>query len=90
MVKRFGGVEKYDVCHSYALNLDPQKCLWFYYYGELGEITSKMFYLVYSRKEKNVVFTPDIHGSHGFAVSRDHKRLLLGGGYKDNESVYFV
>ena len=69
---------KCDIWHCYALNLDPQKCLWFYYYGRYDEREGH-FHLVYSNKEKMAVFTPEITGSNGFAVSRDHKRVLLGG-----------
>ena len=86
--KRIWCNRRYDIWHCYSLNLDPQKCLWFYYYGHCDDDKENVFHLVYSKKEKNVVFTLDIKGSYGFAVSRNHKKLWLGGGYEDKNSVY--
>ena len=80
--------KKQDIWHAYAMNLDPYKRLWFYYYGVNEEDYDTLFFLVASRKEGNLVFAPDIRNSRGFAVSRDYKRLYMGGGYKDESSVY--
>ena len=79
---------KYDIWHTCAMNLDPMKRLWFYYYGSLNEDYDTMFHLVCSRKEGDLVFAPDIRSSRGFAVTKDYKKLFLGGGYKDESSVY--
>lgn len=79
---------KYDVWHCYALNIDYNNLLWFYYYGRFNDKMDNIFHLVCKNKRLDAVFTTDIEGSDGFAVSADYRRLLLGGGYRDKESVY--
>lgn len=86
--KRIWTNRKYDIWHCYSLNLDTRKCLWFYYYGMRDNNIDKLFHLVCSRKDGDYVFEPDIDGSDGFAVSRDYRKLFMGGGYDDYQSIY--
>lgn len=80
--------KKYDIWYCYAMTLDPCNRLWFYYYGSYNNNYDRKFHLVFSKKGGDVVFSPDIKGSDGFAVSRDYKKLLIGDGYDDRASVY--
>lgn len=86
--KRIWKNKKYDIWHTYAMNLDPHKQLWFYYYGHMDGDRENMFHLVCSRKVGDYVFKPDIKNCRKFAVSEDYKKLWLGGGYRDENSVY--
>ena len=79
---------KYGIWYCYALTLDPCKRVWCYYYGSCKDDYSSHFHLVCYKKDGDLVFTPDIKGSDGVAVSKDYKRLLLGGGFRDKEAVY--
>jgi len=65
--------EKYSICDCYAINIDEQDNLWFYYYTD--------FNLVKTDYNSDIVYTPNISGSHGFLLSKSQTALLFHKGY---------
>lgn len=64
-----------DICDCYAMNLDKQNNLWFYYYTK--------FDLVKTDYEKHWIFSPGINGSYGFLLGQDGVSILFQDGYRD-------
>lgn len=57
----------------YAMNLDDEGNLWYYYYDE--------FHLVRTDFHKKVVYQPDVAGAAGFLLTADSRHLIFDGGY---------
>lgn len=63
-----------DICDCYAMNLDAQDNLWFYYYTE--------FDLVKTDYEKHWTFSPGINGASGFLIGQNGVSFLFQNGYR--------
>lgn len=68
-----------SICDCYAMNLDAQENIWFYYYTD--------FNLVKTDYENYWTFSPGISGSTGFLLGKDGVSILFQGGYK-NQKYY--
>lgn len=65
--------KKYPIYDCYAMNVDEQGALWFYYYDE--------FQLVKTDFIRDTVYHPGSEGSSAFLINRSHTGLLMNGGY---------
>jgi len=63
----------HDICDCYAMNIDDNNNLWFYYYID--------FSLVKTDFKSEIVYSPKISGSHGFLISKSQTALLFHRGY---------
>lgn len=66
--------EKYGIMDCYAINVDEQENLWFYYYADDD--------LVRTDFEKDIVYHPEIEGMTKFLITKG-KQLLCDGGYNN-------
>lgn len=66
--------EKYWIMDCYAINVDEQENLWFYYYADDD--------LVRTDFEKDIVYHPEIEGMTKFLITKG-KQLLCDGGYNN-------
>ena len=74
--------EKYSICDCYAISLDEEENLWFYYYDE--------FRLVRTNFKEDLVFEPPIEGSGAFSVAPSGDTFLFQGGYQEHNKFYFL
>lgn len=70
----------HDICDCYAINLDLEDHLWFYYYSD--------FNLVKTNYESETVYQPDISGCSGFLFHAQEDLILFDRGY--NQHGLFV
>jgi len=64
---------EYDICDCYAINLDRQDRLWFYYYTE--------FMLVCTDYQRDIKYRPGISGSGAFLVHPKGQQIIFDAGY---------
>lgn len=74
--------EKYSIYDCYAISLDEEENLWFYYYDA--------FRLVRTNFKEDFVFDLPIEGSGAFAVSPSGDTFLFQGGYQKRDKFYFL
>ena len=74
--------EKYPIYDCYAISLDEEENLWFYYYDE--------FRLVRTNFKEDLVFDLPIEGSGAFAVAPSGDTFLFQGGYQKHDKFYFL
>ncbi len=74
--------EKYSIYDCYAISLDEEENLWFYYYDE--------FQLVRTTFKEDLVFEPPIEGSGAFSVAPSGDTFLFQGGYQEHNKFYFL
>ena len=72
--------EKYSIYDCYAISLDEEENLWFYYYDE--------FRLVRTNFKEDLVFELPIEGSGAFSVAGN--AFLFQGGYQQRDKFYFL
>lgn len=66
----------HDICDCYAINIDDEDALWFYYYRE--------FNLVKTDYISETVYNPQIKGCNGFLLSKKQQALLFQKGYHES------
>jgi len=71
--------EKYGIMDCYAINVDEQENLWFYYYMD--------FDLVRTDFEQDFVYHPEIEGMTKFLITKGNQ-LLCDGGYNNYGQFY--
>ena len=74
--------EKYPIYDCYAISLDEEENLWFYYYNE--------FRLVRTNFKEDAVFELPIEGSGAFSVAPSGDTFLFQGGYQKHGKFYFL
>lgn len=74
--------EKYSIYDCYAISLDEEENLWFYYYDE--------FRLVRTNFKEDFVFELPIEGSGAFSVAPAGNAFLFQGGYQQRDKFYFL
>ncbi len=74
--------EKYPIYDCYAISLDEEENLWFYYYDE--------FRLVRTNFKEDLVFDLPIEGSGAFAAAPSGEKFLFQGGYPKHDKFYFL
>ena len=74
--------EKYPIYDCYAISLDAEENLWFYYYNE--------FRLVRMNFKEDFVFELPIEGSGAFSVAPSGDTFLFQGGYQKHNKFYFL
>ena len=74
--------EKYPIYDCYAISLDEEENLWFYYYDE--------FRLVRTNFKEDFVFELPIEGSGAFSVAPSGDTFLFEGGYQKHGKFYFL
>ena len=74
--------EKFSVYDCYAISLDEEQNLWFYYYDE--------FRLVQTNFKEDLVFDLPLKGSGAFSAASSGERFLFQGGYQKHEKFYFL
>ena len=74
--------EKYPIYDCYAISLDEEENLWFYYYDE--------FRLVRTDFKEDLVFDLPIEGSEAFSVAPSGDTFLFQGGYQEHNKFYFL
>jgi len=74
--------EKYPIYDCYAISLDEEENLWFYYYNE--------FRLVRTNFKEDFVFELPIEGSGAFSVAPSGDTFLFEGGYQKHGKFYFL
>lgn len=62
---------KYPIYDCYAMNVDDEYNLWFYYYDE--------FKLVKTNYRKDIVYQPEISGSGAFLITKNGRCLIFDG-----------
>ena len=72
--------KKYPIYDCYAMNVDEQGALWFYYYDE--------FHLVKTDFKRDVIYRPKAEGCSAFLISRSHTALIMDGGYGRHSQFY--
>ena len=73
---------RYPIWDCYAINIDEQNNLWFYYYGE--------FNLVKTDFESDCIFQPGLRGSGAFLITKSQSGILMEGGYEERDSWKFI
>lgn len=61
------------IADCYAMNVDEQDNLWFYYYTE--------FNLVKTNFQTEMVYQPKISGSSSFLIMKSHRGVIMDSGY---------
>ena len=74
--------EKFSIYDCYAISLDEEESLWFYYYDE--------FRLVWTNFKEDLVFDLPIKGSGAFSVVSSGEIFLFQGGYQKHDKFYFL
>lgn len=69
------------ICDCYAMNIDEQEKLWYYYYDAFELVQTDL------RTEK--VYKPQVHGSSGILVTADAANVIFDGGY-DHSNEFVV
>lgn len=72
--------KKYPIYDCYAMNVDEQGALWFYYYDE--------FHLVKTDFKRDVIYRPKAEGCSAFLINRSHTALIMDGGYGRHSQFY--
>ena len=72
----------YSICDCYAMNLDDQENLWFYYYDEFNLVRTDF-------KSKDWVFKPRRDGITAFLVTASGRGLLTDGGYGKHGQFHY-
>ena len=72
---------KHNIFDCYALNVDSNNDIWYYYYDE--------FKLVRSNGDKEIDFDPHIAGASFFALTEDGQKVIFDSGY-DKYGTYEV
>jgi len=72
--------ENHAICDCYAMNIDDNDDLWFYYYTD--------FLLVKTNYQSEVTYNPQTKGSHGVLLSQSQTALLFQKGY--GEKGFYV
>lgn len=72
--------ERYPIHDCYAINLDDEENLWFYYYDE--------FKLIRTDFKADLVFDMPLKGSSAFSVSSSGETFLFQGGYEKVNRFY--
>ncbi|BCK00511.1 hypothetical protein [Anaerocolumna chitinilytica] len=71
---------KYDICDCYAINIDDQCNLWFYYYTD--------FNLVKTNLISDQVYDVNIDGASAFLINKKQNEIIFDGGYnKQNQFI---
>lgn len=73
--------KKYWIMDCYAINVDEQENLWFYYYSDDD--------LVWTDFEKDIVYHPEIEGMTKFLITK-RKQLLCDGGYNKHGQFHKI
>lgn len=73
--------ETYPIYDCYAIGLDAEENLWFYYYNE--------FRLVRTNFKEDLVLDLPLEGSGAFAVESSGEKFLFQGGYQKQDKFYF-
>ena len=71
--------EHYAIYDCYAMNIDEQENLWFYYYDE--------FNLVRTDFQRDLVYHPEINGITKFLLTKGNQ-LMCDGGYNKHGQFY--
>ena len=74
--------EKYPIYDCYAMNVDENGCLWFYYYAE--------FNLVKTNFVSDIIYYPKTRGFSAFLINRSQTGILMDGGYDKYSQFDFV
>lgn len=74
--------EKYPIYDCYAISLDEDENLWFYYYDE--------FRLVRTDFKEDLVLDLPMEGSGAFSVTSSGEQFLFQGGYEKHDKLYFL
>lgn len=74
--------ERFSISDCYAISLDEEENLWFYYYDE--------FRLVRTNFKEDWVFDLPLQGSGAFSVASSGERFLFQGGYQKHDKYYFL
>lgn len=74
--------EKFSICDCYAISLDEEQNLWFYYYDE--------FRLVQTNFKENLVLDLPLQGSGAFSVASSGETFLFQGGYQKHDKFYYL
>ena len=64
---------KHFIADCYAMNVDEQDNLWYYYYDD--------FNLVKTDFDSEWVFRPDVKGSSSFLIMKSHMGIIMDSGY---------
>lgn len=71
---------KYDICDCYAINIDGQNNLWFYYYTDFNLVKTNFF--------NDQVYDVNIDGSSAFLINKKQNEIIFDGGYnKHNQFI---
>lgn len=62
------------ICDCYAVNIDEQEKLWYYYYTD--------FELVQTDLQTEKVYKPQVNGASGFLLTADATSVVFDGGYE--------
>lgn len=65
----------------YAINIDEDENIWYYYYSDFKLIKTNM------KEEK--IYNPQVSGSSGFLVCSNEKNVIFEGGY-DNRNRFVI
>ena len=69
-----------DILDCYAMNIDVDGNLWYYYYTD--------FLLVRTDFKTETEYDPEVEGASCFAVAGNGRFLIMDGGYDDEDSFY--
>lgn len=70
---------KHFIADCYAMNVDEQENLWYYYYCD--------FELVKTDFEADWVFRPEIQGSSSFLIMKSHRGIVMDNGYGNYDKL---
>ena len=73
--------DKYPIYDCYAISLDNEENLWFYYYDD--------FSLVKTNFKEDLAFDHPLTGSMAFSIAPCKKVFLFQGGYQEYNKFYF-
>ena len=66
-----------DIVDCYAINIDENENLWYYYYIDFDLIKTDM--------KTEEIISPQIEGSTGFLITSNGKNIIFEGGYDNND-----
>ena len=72
----------YSICDCYAMNLDDQEHLWFYYYNEFNLVRTDF-------QSGDMVFKTRHDGMTAFLVAASGRGLLTDGGYGNHSQFHY-
>lgn len=73
---------KYPIWDCYAVNVDDQNNMWFYYYGD--------FDLVKTDFHSDLVYRPKITGSNSLLIMKSHTGIIMDGGYENHKQLIMI